>query len=442
MPFANSDPPVAAPVPPDPRARAAPVEPGVPGRARPATAPRRGRKPAPPADTIARELRRRRELLRLSIREAAKRTGVSHTVIAKIERGKRLPTVRTFQRLRHGLGLDATPDILVGPAQPVEPLEVHLTRLATCLWASGGQAFLADLGAALGTSAAVVREQLPVLAPRVGACGLAVVTDGVEVRLEPLPVAASALEVMGRLVIHRRAATLSEEAMAVLAYVGWHEEVTRAEIDSFRGQESEPLLGRLVTAGLLDVVRDRDGRPANRYRLTTDALQAVGVASPEELRAKLRPLLGQCAPDPGSADDVHSARKEQAPHAESGSLRSHRRLGHPAHDQTAVPPSAILIARNPQDREAVAPHVYLVTAAAPADSWRRTARTRSAASFRGVAPTPNFTNRSRRSTRNRRASSCCSKPTMKSSAQRTMITSPRAWRRLHHPAHRSKTSWR
>ena len=33
----------------------------------------------------------------------------------------------------------------------------------------------------------------------------------------------------------------------------------------------------------------------------------------------------------------------------------------------------------------------------------------------------------------------CSNPTMKSSANRTMITSPRAWRRLHQSAHRSKT---
>ena len=33
----------------------------------------------------------------------------------------------------------------------------------------------------------------------------------------------------------------------------------------------------------------------------------------------------------------------------------------------------------------------------------------------------------------------CSKPTMKSSAQRTMITSPRACRFLHQSAHRSRT---
>src|SRR6266487_2053362 len=132
----------------------------------PAT-PRRGRRAAPPADSgIARELRRRRELLRLSIREAAARTGVSHTVINEIERGRRLPTVRTFERLRHGLGLDATAHILLRPPEPTEPLEVHLARLAACLWACGGAAQLVDLAAALGISAAAVREQLSRSPPR------------------------------------------------------------------------------------------------------------------------------------------------------------------------------------------------------------------------------------------------------------------------------------
>lgn len=283
MPRPNTKAPLAAAAGPAP-------EPSTDGAK--ATPPRRGRRPAPPADSgIARELRRRRELLRLSIRAAAERTGVSHTVINEIERGHRLPTVRTFERLRHGLGLDASPDILVRPPQPVDPLEVHLSRLAACLWASGGRIHLADLAAALGTSVAVVREQLPALAPRLGACCLAVVTDGVEVRLEPLPVAEPALEAMGRLLHHRRLSVLSTEATVLLAYIGWHEEATRADLDDLRGEDCTVLLGRLVNAGFLDAVRATDGHRANRYRLTTAALQALGVASPEELRAKMGELV-------------------------------------------------------------------------------------------------------------------------------------------------------
>lgn len=304
MRFLNSDPPVVAPPPADSRAAVwAPIE-SEARQPEPSTAAsRRGRKAAAPADTeVARTLRRRRELLRLSIREAATRTGVSHTVISEIERGRRLPTVRTFERLRQGLGLDASPEMLVRPPQPVEPLEVYLTRLGACLWASGSRIRVADLAASLGTSAAVVREQLPVVAPRFGPLGLAIVTDGVEVRIEPLPASEPALDAMGRLVHQRRLAALSTDAMVILAYIGWHEEATRPDLEGLSGEDCTRLLGRLVTAGLLEAVRASDGHRENRYRLTTDALQAMGVASPEELRATLAPLLGErAASQPGEA---------------------------------------------------------------------------------------------------------------------------------------------
>ncbi len=52
---------------------------------------------------------------------------------------------------------------------------------------------------------------------------------------------------------------------------------------------------------------------------------------------------------------------------------------------------------------------------------------------------PKLANRSRSSDQNRSASSRCSKPTTKSSANRTTITSPRARRRLHWWTHRSNT---
>lgn len=293
MPLANTE---SAPAP-----VTAPVSGSRPVGEEAPAASRRGRRAEPPANTeIARELRRRRERLRLSVRAAAERTGVSHTVINEIERGRRLPTVRTFERLRHGLGLDANPDILVRPPEPVDPLEVHLARLAACLWASGSRITIADLAASLGTSAAVVREELPVIAPRFREFGLAAVTDGVEVRIEPLPLAEPALSAMGKLIHQRCLSALSTDAMALLAYIGWHEEASRSDLEDLRGEDCTVLLGRLVNAGFLDVVRARDGNRANRYRLTTDALQAMGVASPEELRATLAPLLGDAGATHGA----------------------------------------------------------------------------------------------------------------------------------------------
>jgi NAD(P)-dependent dehydrogenase (short-subunit alcohol dehydrogenase family) len=57
----------------------------------------------------------------------------------------------------------------------------------------------------------------------------------------------------------------------------------------------------------------------------------------------------------------------------------------------------------------------------------------------GCSSSPNRANLPPSSSRNRSASCRCSNPTMKSSANLMMITSPCAWRFLHQSAHRSRT---
>jgi chromosome segregation and condensation protein ScpB len=171
-------------------------------------------------------------------------------------------------------------------------LEVHLVRLAACLWASGGRITITDLAGALGIHATAVREQLPLVAPRLAACGISVTEDSVEVRLGPLHAAMPALQVLGSLLSDRRRAALSPEAVTLLGYVGWYREATRRQLEGLRGEDCESLLGRLVDAGLLTAVRDSEGRRPNRYRLTALALEAFEVASLEELHQKLEPFLG------------------------------------------------------------------------------------------------------------------------------------------------------
>jgi ribosome-binding protein aMBF1 (putative translation factor) len=55
--------------------------------------------------TVATELRRRRELLGWSQVKAAEQSGISRTVINEIEAGRRVPSTRTYQRLREAFGL-------------------------------------------------------------------------------------------------------------------------------------------------------------------------------------------------------------------------------------------------------------------------------------------------------------------------------------------------
>jgi chromosome segregation and condensation protein ScpB len=99
------------------------------------------------------------------------------------------------------------------------------------------------------------------------------------------------VHVHSRVTSEQRSAALSTEAVAILGYVGWHGEATRRQVEEFRGEDSETLLGRLLEAGFLAAVRDSRGRRPNRYRLSTLALEAFGVASLEELHAKLEPFL-------------------------------------------------------------------------------------------------------------------------------------------------------
>jgi transcriptional regulator with XRE-family HTH domain len=68
------------------------------------------------AKSIGTAARTIRSSLGMTQREAAKRIGVSVEFYARIERGTALPSIRTFIRLSHVLGVST--DCLLGPSQP------------------------------------------------------------------------------------------------------------------------------------------------------------------------------------------------------------------------------------------------------------------------------------------------------------------------------------
>ena len=75
---------------------------------------------------IATELRRRRDLLGITQVEAARRTGVARSVIKEIEQEHRIPSVRTHERLRVGLGLSVPASALVPRPSPPPAEERHV----------------------------------------------------------------------------------------------------------------------------------------------------------------------------------------------------------------------------------------------------------------------------------------------------------------------------
>jgi chromosome segregation and condensation protein ScpB len=234
------------------------------------------------APTVATELRRRRELLGWSQAEAARRSGVSRTVINEIEAGKRMPHTGTYERLRGAMGL-VTPAAaaLLRRAQPREITEEQLQVLAACLIAGQGGT-LSVLADATGVSIPAVREGILALADRLAACGVAAVDDGAEVRLTPHPWAADAVAVVSGLEVQ---AALTDEAVQVLVCIGVLGAPTRREIDNLRGGDCESVVERLVRRGLLQKTRDDAlaGDP-NVYGLTALALGAVGHATLESFQ--------------------------------------------------------------------------------------------------------------------------------------------------------------
>lgn len=240
--------------------------------------------PPHPANAVATELRRRRELLGISQTEAAKRSGVSRTQINLMESGRRVPSIRTYERLRAGLGLVAPAATLIPPPRPHGLMEEHLASLAACLCASHGTN-LAKLAEALHITIPAAREGVLRIADRLAAVGMRAVDDGVEVRLVPLPVSVLAVAAVTEI---EALGELSDEQVAILCIVAYHGAATRRQIERLREEDSESLLVRLVKLGLLDKVADTKahGGP-NVYRVTAKALAAMGHATLESLQAYL-----------------------------------------------------------------------------------------------------------------------------------------------------------
>jgi segregation and condensation protein B len=250
---------------------------------------RRGRRPAAPAPGVPAEIRRRRDVLGLTLREASVLTGVSSTVLCEVERGRRVPSLRTYERLRDGLGLTAPASALVERKRMVVPLEErHLATLAACI-VTGGGAALADMAGALGVSIPAVREGLYAVGERLAHVGLAVVDDGTCARVAPLSFARDAVSALTSV---EDVPSLSAEQLSVLCIVGYAGAVTRRRVEELRGEDSETMLRRMVSSGLLSATRDESSEHApNLYRVTAKALGAMGYPTLEALQRWLADQL-------------------------------------------------------------------------------------------------------------------------------------------------------
>ena len=237
---------------------------------------------------IARELRRRRELLGLSQVALSELSGVSRGIINRVEAGNRAPSIRTYARLRAALGLEAPASSLIATRLPVRLGEDLLTALCAALVVTRDVS-LADLASALDISIPAVRENLDGAAQRLEGIGFSLSDDGGRVRLFPLPGAEAAVRALTDV---EEVGAPSAEQLEVLAIVAYFGQATRALIERYRGEDSESLLDRLLRRGLLAKVRDDQvlGAP-NVYRVTAKALRAAGFPTVEAMRHAVATVL-------------------------------------------------------------------------------------------------------------------------------------------------------
>ncbi|MFL7812962.1 MAG: SMC-Scp complex subunit ScpB [Anaerolineales bacterium] len=102
-----------------------------------------------------------------------------------------------------------------------------------------------------------------------------------KIQITTAPEAAPVLEKMLEL---ETTSTLSQAALETLSIVAYQQPITRPQIDSIRGVNSDAVLRTLLNKGLIDEVgrEEGPGRPI-LYSTTTEFLKYFGLTSYEEL---------------------------------------------------------------------------------------------------------------------------------------------------------------
>lgn len=102
-----------------------------------------------------------------------------------------------------------------------------------------------------------------------------------KIQITSAPEAAPVLEKMLEL---ETTTTLSQAALETLSIIAYQQPITRPQIDSIRGVNSDAVLRTLLTKGLIDDIgrADGPGRPI-LYSTTPDFLKYFGLSSYDEL---------------------------------------------------------------------------------------------------------------------------------------------------------------
>ncbi len=180
-------------------------------------------------------------------------------------------------------GLEIGRDYSTGVRQsePSEDLVALAARVEALLFVAPAEVGLTQLASALDVNSREIEQALDWLDEAFEKRGLQIQRSNRSVQLTTAPFLAADVE---RFLELEETSRLSRAALEVLAIIAYQQPVTRPQIDSIRGVNSDSVLRTLLRHGLVEEVgrTEAPGRPI-LYSTTTDFLSHFGLASRDEL---------------------------------------------------------------------------------------------------------------------------------------------------------------
>jgi segregation and condensation protein B len=154
-------------------------------------------------------------------------------------------------------------------------------RIEALLFVSSGPVSIDQLAGALQVSSRNVKQSIDTLGSSLTERGIRLQEFGSRYQLTTAPEFSNDVE---RLLILEDTSTLSRAAMEVLAIIAYQQPVTRPQIDSIRGVNSDSVLRTLLRHGLIEEAGRSmsPGRPI-LYSTTSEFIQYFGLTALEEL---------------------------------------------------------------------------------------------------------------------------------------------------------------
>jgi segregation and condensation protein B len=180
----------------------------------------------------------------------------------------------------NGRTVEGSTLVLLHPDELAAPVSEVAAHLVALLFAAATPVPLADAARILDISSARLDEVCDLL-EREPPTGLALQRHDDRLQLITGPSSASVVE---RFLGAPPPVRLSRAALEALAVVAYRQPVTRGEIDSVRGVNSDSAVTTLLTRSLIAEVGRREtvGRPA-LLAVTPDCLQYLGIRSLDDL---------------------------------------------------------------------------------------------------------------------------------------------------------------